>query len=115
MTLGNAAAARVRLIVRCLSFGEPYGFGGCRNCRYQVEPAAAPLRAAEGGSSADPAEMARRYGPETTVIDWSKRFFCSRADLFVGPFLAIVREPEDAVTRRVSRRGEIPISGRDEE
>jgi len=39
MTLGNAAAARVRLIVRCL------------NCRHQVEP--------------DPAETAEQYGPET--------------------------------------------------
>jgi hypothetical protein len=36
MTLGNAAAARVRLIVWCL------------DCRHQVEP--------------DPAEMAARYG-----------------------------------------------------
>ena len=38
MTLGNAAAARVRLIVWCL------------DCRHQVEP--------------DPAEMAERYGAE---------------------------------------------------
>jgi hypothetical protein len=38
MTLGNAAAARVRLIV------------WCRDCRHQVEP--------------DPAEMAERYGAE---------------------------------------------------
>jgi hypothetical protein len=42
MTLGNAAAAKVRLIVWCL------------NCGYQVEP--------------DAGEMAERYGPETTVI-----------------------------------------------
>jgi hypothetical protein len=55
MTLGGAAAARVRFIVWCLE------------CRYQAEPATASLRAAEGGASADPAEMARRYGPETTV------------------------------------------------
>jgi hypothetical protein len=41
MTLGNAAAAHVRLIV------------WCRECRHQVEP--------------DPPELARRYGPETTV------------------------------------------------
>src|SRR5437588_9227659 len=47
MTLGGAAAARVRFIVWCLE------------CRYQTEP--------------DPAEMARRYGPETTVLDWHKR------------------------------------------
>jgi len=41
MTLGGAAAAHVHLIV------------WCKACRYQVEP--------------DPAEMARRYGPETPV------------------------------------------------
>jgi hypothetical protein len=29
MTLGNAAAACVRLIVWCLPFGEPRGFAGC--------------------------------------------------------------------------------------
>ena len=40
MTLGNAAA-RVRLIAWCLPFGEPHGFAGCPQCRYQVEPAAA--------------------------------------------------------------------------
>ena len=39
MTLGNAAAARVRLIV------------WCKGCQHQVEP--------------DPAEMAARYGAET--------------------------------------------------
>ena len=50
MTLGNAAAAHVRLIV------------WCRNCRHRVE--------------ADPAEMAERYGAETTVPDWHKRLVC---------------------------------------
>jgi hypothetical protein len=50
MTLGNAAAAMVRLIV------------WCRACR-QVEP--------------DPGEMAERYGTETTVIDWHARLTCS--------------------------------------
>ena len=65
MTLGNAAAALVRLIV------------WCKACGHQVEPATASLRAAEGGTSADPAEMARRYGPETTVPDWRKRLVCS--------------------------------------
>jgi len=44
MTLGNPAAARVRLIV------------WCRKCQHRVEP--------------DPAEMAARYGAETTVLDW---------------------------------------------
>ena len=35
----------------------------CRDCGHRVEPA--------------PAEMARRYGPQTTVPDWSKRLVCS--------------------------------------
>jgi hypothetical protein len=47
MTLGNAAAARVRLIV------------WCSDCRHQIEP--------------DPAEMAQQYGAETPVPDWSAR------------------------------------------
>jgi hypothetical protein len=52
MTLGNAAAARVRLIV------------WCKECHHQIEP--------------DPAEMARRYGAETTVPDWRERLMCSQ-------------------------------------
>jgi hypothetical protein len=52
MTLGNAAAARVRLIVWCL------------DCRHQVEP--------------DPAEMAQRYGAEMSVPDWHKRLVCGQ-------------------------------------
>ena len=55
MTLGNAAAARVRLIV------------WCKACRYQVEP--------------DPAEMAERYGAETAVFDWGDRLVFSGAGL----------------------------------
>jgi hypothetical protein len=51
MTLGNAAAARVRLIV------------WCRDCGRQVEP--------------DPEAMAERYGAETTVPEWRKRLVCS--------------------------------------
>jgi len=51
MTLGNAAAAHVRLIVWCLE------------CRHQVEP--------------DPAEMAERYGAEMAVPDWHARLVCS--------------------------------------
>ena len=47
MTLGNAAAARVRLIV------------WCKSCHHSVEP--------------DPAEQAWRYGAETTVPDWRER------------------------------------------
>jgi hypothetical protein len=52
MTLGNAAAARVRLIVWCL------------DCQHQVEP--------------DPAEMGKRYGAATTVPDWHARLACSQ-------------------------------------
>jgi hypothetical protein len=51
MTLGNAAAAKVRLIV------------WCRDCGRQIEP--------------DPAEMAERHGAETAVIDWRTRLLCS--------------------------------------
>jgi Zn finger protein HypA/HybF involved in hydrogenase expression len=52
MTLGNAAAAKVTLIV------------WCKDCRHQVEP--------------DPAEMAARYGAETTVTDWAARLACGK-------------------------------------
>jgi hypothetical protein len=52
MTLGAAAAARVRLIV------------WCKDCQHQVEP--------------DPAEMAARYGAETPVLDWRERLVCSK-------------------------------------
>jgi hypothetical protein len=52
MTLGSAAAAKLRLIV------------WCRDCSHQVEP--------------DPAEMAARYGAETPVLDWCKRLVCSQ-------------------------------------
>jgi hypothetical protein len=51
MTLGNAAAAGVRLVVWCRDYGR------------QVEP--------------NPGEMAERYGAETTVIDWHARLACS--------------------------------------
>ena len=51
MTLGAAAAAQVRLIV------------WCKACRRQVEP--------------DPAEMAARYGANTSVLDWRERLVCS--------------------------------------
>jgi hypothetical protein len=51
MTLGNAAAARVRLIV------------WCKACGHQVEP--------------DPPEMARQYGAATSVLDWRDRLLCS--------------------------------------
>jgi hypothetical protein len=52
MTLGNAAAARVRLIVWCL------------DCHHQLEP--------------DPAEMAERYGAKMTFPDWHKRLVCGQ-------------------------------------
>jgi hypothetical protein len=52
MTLGNAAAAQVRLIMWCL------------DCRHQVEP--------------DPAEQPQRYGAETTILDWRKRLVCGQ-------------------------------------
>jgi hypothetical protein len=52
MTLGNAAAAHVRLIV------------WCKACGHQVEP--------------DTAEMAERSGAETTVPECRERLVCSR-------------------------------------
>jgi hypothetical protein len=52
MTLGYAAAARVRLIV------------WWKACGHQVEP--------------DAAEMAQRYGAEATVPEWRERPVCSR-------------------------------------
>jgi hypothetical protein len=51
MTLGAAAAAKVRLIVLC------------KACQHQAEP--------------DPAEMAARYGADATVLDWRARLVCS--------------------------------------
>ncbi len=54
MTLGNAAVARVRLIVWCLY------------CRHQIEP--------------DPAELVERFGAETTVPDWRARLVSADAD-----------------------------------
>jgi hypothetical protein len=46
----------------------------CLDCHHQVEP--------------DPAEMAERYGAETTIPDWHTRLVCSecgsrRVDLVV--------------------------------
>jgi hypothetical protein len=52
MTLGNAANAKVRLIV------------WCKACGHQVEP--------------DAAEMAEKYGAGTSVLDWRDRLVCSR-------------------------------------
>jgi Zn finger protein HypA/HybF involved in hydrogenase expression len=36
----------------------------CLDCRHQVEP--------------DPAEMAERYGAETSVPDWHARLICAQ-------------------------------------
>ena len=47
MTLGSTAAARVRVIV------------WRKACRHRVEP--------------DPAELAARYGADTSVRDWHRR------------------------------------------
>jgi hypothetical protein len=52
MTLGNSAAAQVRLIV------------WCKACGHRTEP--------------DPAEMAERYGAGTAVPDWRERLVCSK-------------------------------------
>jgi hypothetical protein len=51
MTLGNAAAARVRLIVWCKARG------------HQAEP--------------DAAEMAERFGADTPVLERRERLVCS--------------------------------------
>jgi hypothetical protein len=51
MTLGNALAAKVRLIV------------WCKTCRHKAEP--------------DVADQVARHGEATTVIDWAKRLRCS--------------------------------------
>ena len=51
-TLRPVAAAQVRLIV------------WCKGCGHQVEP--------------DPAEMATRYGAETSVLDWRGKLVCSK-------------------------------------
>jgi hypothetical protein len=52
MTLGNAAAAQVRLIV------------WCKACQHHVEP--------------DPTEQAQRCGAETTIPDWRARLVCGQ-------------------------------------
>jgi hypothetical protein len=52
MTLGNAAAARVRLIV------------WCKACQHQVEP--------------DAAEQSERYSAEMPVPEWRERLVCSK-------------------------------------
>jgi hypothetical protein len=51
MTLGNALAAKVRLIV------------WCKGCSHQAEP--------------NIADQVARYGADLVVIDWAKRLRCS--------------------------------------
>jgi len=51
MTLGNAARAELRLIVRY------------RSCGHQIEP--------------DPPQLAERHGADTPVLDWRERLVCS--------------------------------------
>jgi hypothetical protein len=51
LTLGDAAAAHVRLIV------------WCKACGHQVEP--------------DPAEIAGKYGADTAVPEWREPLVCS--------------------------------------
>ena len=53
MTLGNAAAAHVRLVRWCL------------DCQHQAEP--------------NPAEMAQRYCAKMTIPDWRARLVCGNA------------------------------------
>ena len=54
MTLGNALAAKARLIV------------WCKTCWHRAEPAVA--------------DQVARYGADTTVIDWASRLRCSACD-----------------------------------
>jgi len=54
MTLGNALATRVHLIV------------WCKTCQHHAEP--------------EFADQVARYGPELTVIDWASRLRCSACD-----------------------------------
>jgi hypothetical protein len=54
MTLGQALAAQVRLIV------------WCKNCWHRAEP--------------DVADQVARYGGDTAVIDWARRLRCSACE-----------------------------------
>jgi hypothetical protein len=48
---------------------EPHGFAGCRECRYQVEPATASLRAAEGGTVPIPPKWREDTAP-VSLFQW---------------------------------------------
>ena len=67
MTIGNAASARVRLIVWWFLRGAAR-LHRVLDCGHQVEP--------------EPAEMARQSGPEISVLDWCKRLVCSVLKIF---------------------------------
>ena len=54
MMLGQALAAKVRLIV------------WCKSCRHQAEP--------------DMADQVARYGADTAVPDWARRLRCSACE-----------------------------------
>ena len=58
MTLGSAARAELRLIV------------WCRSCKHRVEP--------------DLAELAKRHGADTPVLDWRDRLVGRDADFVVS-------------------------------
>jgi len=73
-TLGAAAEAQVRLIV------------WCKACQHQVEP--------------DPAEVAARYGADTSVLDWRERLICSKCGCVEVDFV---------VTGTARRAGRITI------
>jgi hypothetical protein len=85
MTLGNAAAVRVRLIVWCL------------DCQHQVEP--------------DPAEMAERYGAEMTVPDWRKRLVCGQCGSRRVDFV-VTGERRDGVAQCGLTENQAPERGR---
>jgi hypothetical protein len=65
MTLGGAASCPGSFHRVVPPLQEHTASPGAGNATILLKPATASLRAAEGGTSADPAEMARRYGPET--------------------------------------------------
>jgi hypothetical protein len=85
MTLGSAAAARVRVIV------------WCRDCHHQVE--------------LDPAEQAARHGADTAVPEWCERLVGSRCgsrqvDVVVSGTQAAVRAslPRHIMSRKARER-----------
>jgi hypothetical protein len=86
ITLGNAAAARVRLIV------------WCRDCSRQVEP--------------EPAELASRYGAEIAVLEWKERLVCSRCDSRQVDMVARVKCTRSPLLQPRPVHSSGPVSGR---